>query len=88
MSETSLEVVGLPLSEAERVLTLAGVTFEVRETTPRRFGPGDPQFASEPRVIQQRPVGTGLLLVVAPPLAVPLEEAPDELRPDAAGAAE
>jgi hypothetical protein len=65
------EVVGLPLIEAERVLATAGVTFEARETAPRCFGPGEPRFGAEPRVLQQRPAGAGLLLIVAYPLAEP-----------------
>ena len=67
------EVVGLPLCEAERVLAAAGVWYEARETAPRRFGPGEPRFAAEPRVIQQRHAGAGLLLIVAYPLADPSE---------------
>ena len=77
MSEAPPEVVGLPLAEAERILTLAGVSFEVRETTPRQFGPGSPEFGDEPRVIQQRPSGTGLLLIVAAPVVLD-DTAPEE----------
>ena len=70
-NEAPPDVVGLPLCEAERVLAAAGVLYEARETAPRRFGPGEPRFAAEPRVIQQRHVGAGLLLIVAYPLADP-----------------
>ena len=73
MRETPPEVVGLPLAEAERILKAAGVLYETRETAPRRFGPGEPRFASEPRVIQQRHSGAGLLLIIAYPLAPPEE---------------
>jgi hypothetical protein len=65
------EVVGLPLAKAERILTSAGVAYETRATTPRRFGPGDPRFSSVPRVIHQRPSAAGLLLIAAYPLADP-----------------
>ena len=74
MSASRPEVVGLPLSEAERILTVAGVVYQVRLTAPRRFGPGATESSDEPRVIQQRPSGAGLLLIVAAPLAPPEDE--------------
>jgi hypothetical protein len=67
--------VGLPRAEAERVLMAAGIPYEIRVTTPRRFGPGRPEFAPELRVIQQRPSATGVLLIAARPLAAPADEA-------------
>ena len=74
MNDATPEVVGLPLSEAAQILAQAGVDYEVRLTAPRRFGPGAAESDSEPRVIQQRPAGTGLLLIAAAPLAPPADE--------------
>jgi len=75
VTDSPPEVVGLPLSEAEQVLTLAGATYEVRLTAPRRFGPGVAETSEEPRVIEQRPSGAGLLLIAALPLALPSDGA-------------
>jgi hypothetical protein len=73
VSDSPPQVVGLPLSEATQILTQTGVHYEVRLTAPRRFGPGAAASDSEPRVIQQRPAGTGVLLIAAAPLAPPAE---------------
>ncbi len=75
MSDPLPDVVGLPVSEATRILAQAGVAHEVRLTVPRRFGPGaEAAPEAEPRVIQQRPAGAGLLLIAARPLPPPADE--------------
>lgn len=72
MTSVPLELVGLPLAEAQGLLDSVGVSSAVRMTAPRRFGPGRVVLAAEARVIQQRtcPSGT-VVLVAAYPLQAP-----------------